>query len=197
MRASSRSPHRRAPVLALVASASAAAGWTLGNGEHGGRLRDRPVAPAIVAPSAEAGAAQQAVEGLASWTDGAGSGNPSCAGSGDDPPAADPEAIATVLAHGTEAERYDALVNALEAAVDLPPELLWQTYQHDAAERVRLLAFQTYADAKASEPAALREALQAGSVDASPDVRTEAEFRMAELDAYELASAYREAATAG
>lgn len=84
------------------------------------------------------------------------------------------------LRQGSDAERQAALVRASEAGVELPPALLRQLFESDPSEAVRLLAFTTYLDAVADDPAALRAALESGTYNHSAAVQQEARRRASE-----------------
>jgi hypothetical protein len=100
----------------------------------------------------------------------------------------DVEFLERALAEGTETERYAALSQALEAGIDLPPELLRQTYGNDPSERVRLLAFTTHLDMVSDDRTEVRAVVQSGLY-GSPAMQTEAQRRLSELEQYELALA--------
>lgn len=89
------------------------------------------------------------------------------------------------LRQGSDAERQAALVRAGEAGVELPPTLLRQLFETDPSEAVRLLAFTTYLDAVADDPAALRAALESGAYNHSAAVQQEARRRAGEWAAME------------
>jgi hypothetical protein len=95
------------------------------------------------------------------------------------------EVLTQTLAEGSESERYAALMRLLEAGVDLPPELLRQTYESNPSERVRLLAFSTYVDSVSDRRTEVRAALQSGLYDGSSAVQAEAQRRLAELERFE------------
>ena len=97
------------------------------------------------------------------------------------------ELLERTLTEGSERERYDALTQALEAGIDLPPELLGRLYESDPSESVRLLAFTTYVDSVSDDRSQVRAALQSGVYDSSTAVQAEAQRRLAELERYELA----------
>lgn len=93
------------------------------------------------------------------------------------------------LRQGSDAERQAALARANEAGVELPPALLRQLFESDPSEAVRLLAFTTYLDAVADDPAALRAALESGAYNHSAAVQQEARRRAGEWAALEEAVA--------
>ncbi len=181
--------------MALIAAVSAATGWSFGDAAH--------EAPADAATAEGHRGSELAAAVPAAWSgyaagpedtrelgllaaDGMEPGDATCEFPGGNRDAVDLETLEMMLTQGNETQRYDAIMSALEAAAELPPDLLWQAYQYGASESLRLLAFETYADAKASAPEELRTALQAGVVDVSPALRAEAQHRLGELDAYEL-----------
>jgi hypothetical protein len=103
----------------------------------------------------------------------------------DEDPGVDAEVLERTLAEGTESERHGALTQALQAGIELPPELLRQTYGSDPSESVRLLAFTTYVDAVSDDRAEVRAALESGAYNGSSAVQAEAHRRLAELEQYE------------
>ncbi len=100
----------------------------------------------------------------------------------------DVEFLERTLTEGTEPERYAALSQALQAGIDLPPELLRQTYGNDPSERVRLLAFTTHLDMVSDDRTEVRAVVQSGLY-GSAAMQTEAQRRLSELEQYELALA--------
>jgi hypothetical protein len=100
----------------------------------------------------------------------------------------DVEFLERALTEGTETERYAALSQALQAGIDLPPELLRQAYGNDPSERVRLLAFTTHLDMVSDDRTEVRAILQSGLY-GSPAMQAEAQRRLSELEQYELALA--------
>ena len=97
----------------------------------------------------------------------------------------DVKLLERTLMGGTDSERHAALVRALEAGMELPPQFLWQTYASDPSERVRLLALTTYVDSASDDRASVRSALESAVQDPNTAVQTEARRRLAELDQFE------------
>jgi hypothetical protein len=183
---------RRRLAVAVLAATSGVAGWALGLHGYGGRGPvpaggvDAPVARALSASSVRwADAAMGSIaDGSASVdVENAVPGSISCEPS--DADAVDVEVVKRTLTEGTESERYAALTEALAAGIDLPPELLWQTYVSDLSASVRLLAFTTYVDSMSDDRAEVRAALQSAGYDGDSAVRNEAQRRLGELDQYE------------
>lgn len=177
---SSPTSRRRRLGVAVVAAVSASAGWAIGQAGRDA-TGPAPAAPVVVAftgsdPARDAASVSAApLEADAT----------SCDAFAIESDVVDPEALELALTYGAGSERYDALVQALEAGVEMPPELLWQTYATDLAEDLRLLALTTWADLVADDGFAVRTGLQMAASDASPAVRAEARHRLDELDRYE------------
>jgi hypothetical protein len=113
----------------------------------------------------------------------------SCEPAEEDGGVVDTEFLERTLAEGTESERQAALTQALQAGIELEPEVLRQTYGSDPSESVRLLAFTTYVDTVSDDRAEVRAALQSGASNGSPAVQAEAQRPLAELEQYERAPA--------
>jgi hypothetical protein len=185
---------RRRLAVAVLATTSGVAGWALGLHGYGGRGPvpaggvDAPVATALSASSVRlADAAMGSIaDGSASVeVENAVAGSISCEPSDGDADAVDVEVVKWTLTEGTESERYAALTEALAAGINLPPELLWQTYASNLSASVRLLAFTTYVDSMSDDRAEVRAALQSAVYDGDSAVRNEAQRRLGELDQYE------------
>jgi hypothetical protein len=95
------------------------------------------------------------------------------------------DALTRTLADGTESERYAALTQALQAGIDVPAELLQQTYGSDLSASVRLLALEAYVDSVSDDRDQVRVALQSALYDGSSAVQAEAQRRLSELERYE------------
>lgn len=97
----------------------------------------------------------------------------------------DAQRLLQAIERGGEEDRYDGLLAAREEALGLPPSLLRTIYETDGSERVRLLAFDAWAEQHADRPALLREALGAAALLPGEAVQREAQRRLDELDLIE------------
>lgn len=103
-------------------------------------------------------------------------------------PAAAPEQLMSILRNGTEQERVAALTHSLEQDVGLPADALHETVQSDPSPEVRLLAFRMYVDAMSGDSDDASAALTLGAYSDDPDVREEAQMRLAEFELLQQAS---------
>lgn len=103
-------------------------------------------------------------------------------------PAAAPEQLMSILRNGTEQERVAALTHSLEQDVGLPADALRETVQSDPSPEVRLLAFRMYVDAMSGDSDDASAALTQGAYSDDPDVREEAQMRLAEFELLQQAS---------
>ena len=99
------------------------------------------------------------------------------------PPAPRPETtrLLQAIESGSEAERYEGLLQAREDSVVLAPQTLKTLYETDASERVRLAAFETWLEQHGGEPEALRTGLEAAALQSGSAVPAEARRRLEEL----------------
>ena len=186
--------HRWFGVAVLVATAGAA-GWALGPRPRDARdPAPADIADARVATLSHAPARREPRAAIPSLPDATGdvypdkttaasepSGEPADGDSG----VVDIDALTRTLADGTESERYAALTQALQAGIDVPAELLQQTYGSDLSESVRLLALEAYVDSVSDDRDQVRLALQSALYDGSSAVQAEAQRRLSELERYE------------
>jgi len=91
------------------------------------------------------------------------------------------DVVARVM-RGTEAERYDTLVQARSGGA-ISEEMLRTLYQSDASPRVRLLAFEYAQEATEGDPGARRTELEAARLLPDAVVAQEAARRIEALDA--------------
>jgi hypothetical protein len=95
--------------------------------------------------------------------------------------------LETVLI-GSEPERFASLTRALENGIDVPAEVLLETFNATLSDRLDLLAFSTYLDAASGDSTSAREALLRGVNSNSAAVRAEAGRRLVELERLESAT---------
>ncbi|MEF7615892.1 hypothetical protein V4F39_18400 [Aquincola sp. MAHUQ-54] len=118
---------------------------------------------------------------------------PQAAASGALPPPAQPcteaprherrdgERLLQTIRQGSEADRFDGLLQARDASLPVPSALLKTLFETDASDAVRQLAFEAYLEAEAVQPAALRSALEAALYVPHAGVQQEARRRLDEL----------------
>jgi hypothetical protein len=75
-------------------------------------------------------------------------------------PAPDPARLERTLESGVEQLRYDTLLQARGAGVELPEERLKTLFQYDPSPRVRLQAFDAYLMSRAHDARAVRSLLE-------------------------------------
>lgn len=85
------------------------------------------------------------------------------------------------IARGSEAERYDALLQARSMGVAVPDETLKSLFETDTSDRVRLLAFDNYVEPLTGSGEALRGVLQAALYVSDGAIQREAQRRLDEL----------------
>lgn len=93
----------------------------------------------------------------------------------------DTQKLLQAVRHGTEADRSAGLLQAREASLALPDDVLKQLYETDASEQVRLLAFEAYLEARGADMQALRSTLQAALYVPHAAIQREAQRRLDEL----------------
>lgn len=96
--------------------------------------------------------------------------------------AAQAERLLKSIEHGSEAERYEGLLQARSDGAAVPDEMLKVLYETDASPRVRLLAFEDYLEPRSGDDTALRRALQAALYLPDEAIQREARQRLDELD---------------
>lgn len=96
-------------------------------------------------------------------------------------PRPDTARLLQAIERGTEADRFEGLLQAREDGVVLPEGLLKTVADTDASERVRLLAFEAWLEAQGDSPDGLRGALQAATLQPGTAVPGEARRRLEEL----------------
>lgn len=82
------------------------------------------------------------------------------------------------LRSGSEDERADALINAVDQGADIPGQVLEGVMDSDSSDRVRLLAFNTYLDSVSSDTEAINAVLEHALANSSGAVQEEARRRM-------------------
>ncbi|HVK98972.1 MAG TPA: hypothetical protein VM553_04135 [Dongiaceae bacterium] len=97
-------------------------------------------------------------------------------------PAAAPEQLMSILRNGTEQERITALTHSLEHDIGVPADVLRETVQSDPSPEVRLLAFRMYVDVMSGDSDTANAALTLGAYNDDPEVREEAQMRLAEFE---------------
>jgi len=169
--------------VAILMVVSGASGWALGRA-HDTRepepARSLEVRVATVPPRS---ATRRLDAGTQMLSDTTMMSELSCAD--EDPGVVHAELLERTLIEGTERERHGALTRALQTGIELPLELLQQTFLSDPSEDVRLLAFTTYVDAVSDDRPEVRKVLENGVYNDSSAVRAEALRRLDELERYE------------
>lgn len=91
------------------------------------------------------------------------------------------EQLLQAIQRGSEADRFGGLLQARADGVPVPDDTLKVLFETDASDQVRLLAFETYLEARSGDPATLRTALEAGLYVPSGAIQGEAKKRLEEL----------------
>lgn len=104
-----------------------------------------------------------------------------------------PEDVLARVLRGSEAERYDTLVQSLNGGA-VSAETLKTLYQTDASPRVRLLAFEDAQEATEGDPAARRSELEAAHLLPDPVVAAAAGRLLETLDRQAREAAQQDAA---
>jgi len=85
------------------------------------------------------------------------------------------------IERGSELDRYDGLLQARSKGVSVPDDMLKTMFETDASERVRLLAFEGYLEARTGDADATRTALEAALYVPSSSLQGEAQRRLDEM----------------
>lgn len=96
-------------------------------------------------------------------------------------PPVDPARVMHSIEHGSEPERFDGLMQARSAGLDVADPLLKRLFESGESERVQVAAFEAYLAQRADRPEALRAALEEARHGAAPPVQRQAGQRLAEL----------------
>jgi hypothetical protein len=105
------------------------------------------------------------------------------------PPRPDAGRVLQTVARGSDAERSEALLQAREASVVLPDDLLKASFETGSADTVRLLAFEAYLERRQGDARATRAALEAALYLPGAALQAEARERLAALDEAERGAA--------
>lgn len=97
------------------------------------------------------------------------------------PTAAQTEELLRSIRHGSEADRFDGLLQARNDSATVPDDLLKHLYESDASERVRLLAFEAYLEPRADDSVETRRVLEAALYVANGAIQRDARKRLDEL----------------
>jgi len=89
------------------------------------------------------------------------------------------------IERGDEAARHDGLLQARGLGLQVPDDTLKTLYETDASDRVRLLAFESWLEARADSPEAMRSALQSALYLPSAAIQQEASRLLTQLQAVE------------
>src|SRR5262245_52043014 len=182
--------HRWVGVAALAVT-SGAAGWTLGSAQDARDAAAAEVADGCAQRVPHTSASSEPNALIEAFADRSPSAPDRVVGqvprepADEDSAAIDVDLLGQTVIEGTDRERHSALTRALQTGIELPPELLQQTFLSDPSEDVRLLAFTTYVDASSDDRVQVRAILENGVYNDSSAVRAEALRRLEELERYE------------
>lgn len=97
------------------------------------------------------------------------------------PPAPDAARLRHAIERGSEAERFDGLLQARGDALTIDPATLRTIVETDASERVRLLALEAWLEQQADRPEQQRALLEAALLMPGAELQAEARRRLDEL----------------
>jgi hypothetical protein len=100
--------------------------------------------------------------------------------SGPVPPSPEGELL-RAIERGDETARHDGLLQARGLGMAVPDDTLKTLFETDASDRVRLLAFESWLEARADTPEAMRSALQSALYLPSAAIQQEARRLLAQL----------------
>jgi hypothetical protein len=99
------------------------------------------------------------------------------------------EQLMQAIQRGSEADRFQGLLQARSDGAAVPDQVLKVLYETDGSERVRLLAFEAFLEPRSGDLAETRRALEAGLYVPSSVIQNEAKRRLDELTEMERADA--------
>lgn len=89
------------------------------------------------------------------------------------------------IRQGSEQDRVDGLLQAREAAITVPDDMLKTLFETDASEQVRLRAFEAYLEGRSGSIDEMRSALQAAQYVPNAAIQAEAKTQLQQLLDYE------------